>query len=234
MLVAAFPAGPWGTNCYVVAAGPGEECVVIDPGKDAAAGVADVVDQHRLRPAAVLLTHGHIDHVWCVVPVAGAYEAAAYLHADDRGLLTDPASGISPQSAPLLLGSDYSFAEPDDLRPLEDGDALTLAGLEFIVDHTPGHTRGSVAFRLRYDGSHDVPELMFAGDLLFAGSIGRTDLPGGDHTVMVRSLTDKVLPLDDRTVVLPGHGEQTSIGQERATNPYLLGLQPAGGAARGQ
>jgi hydroxyacylglutathione hydrolase len=224
MLIAAFPAGPWGTNCYVVATGPGSECVVIDPGKDAASGVAEVVREQRLKPVSVLLTHGHIDHVWCVVPVTGTYDATAYLHPADRGMLTDPASGISPETAQLLLGSDYSFAEPDDLRELSDGAVLDLAGLEFAVDHTPGHTRGSVTFRTAYDGTEDVPELMFAGDLLFAGSIGRTDLPGGDHATMLRSLAAKVLPLDDRVVVLPGHGPQTTIARERASNPFLVDL----------
>jgi hydroxyacylglutathione hydrolase len=224
MLIAAFPAGPWGTNCYVVATGPGSECVLIDPGKDAASLVSDVVREQRLKPVSVLLTHGHIDHVWCVVPLAGTYDATAFLHPADRGMLTDPASGISPDTAQLLLGSDYSFAEPDDLRELSDGDVLELAGLRFAVDHTPGHTRGSVTFRAAYDGPEDVPELMFAGDLLFAGSIGRTDLPGGDHATMLRSLAAKVLPLDDRVVVLPGHGPQTTIGRERATNPFLVDL----------
>ncbi len=90
MLVAAFPAGPWGTNCYVVARAAGEECLVIDPGKDAAPGIADIVREHSLRPAAVLLTHGHIDHMWSVTPVAGAYEAAAYIHPGDRHLLSRP------------------------------------------------------------------------------------------------------------------------------------------------
>ncbi|MBA3233706.1 MAG: MBL fold metallo-hydrolase [Propionibacteriales bacterium] len=232
MLIAGFPAGPWGTNCYVVAPGPGNECVVIDPGKDAVLGVADVVSEHRLRPVAVLLTHGHIDHVWCVVPVAGTYDAVAYLHPDDNDLLTDPAKGLSPDSAQWLLGSDYSFAEPDDLRPLADGSRLELAGVEFVVDHTPGHTRGSVTFRTGHDGPDDVSQILFAGDLLFAGSIGRTDLPGGDHTAMLRSLTDKVLPLDDRVVVLPGHGDQTTIGRERVTNPYLVDLVSGPGASQ--
>lgn len=227
MLIAGFPAGPWGTNCYVVATGPGAECVVVDPGKDATVGVAEVVREHRLKPVSVLLTHGHIDHVWCVVPVTGAYDAAAYLHPADRSMLKDPAAGLSPESAHMLLGSDYSFAEPDDIRELGDGLTVQLAGIDFLVDHTPGHTRGSVTFRTEYDGAEEVPEIMFGGDLLFKGSIGRTDLPGGDHPTMLRSLADKVLPLDDRIVVLPGHGEQTTIGQERATNPFLVDLPRA-------
>lgn len=223
MLIAGFPAGPWGTNCYVAATGPGSECVVIDPGKDAAAGVADVVREHRLKPVAVLVTHGHIDHMWCVAPVAGTYDATAWIHPGDRHLLSDPMAGVSPDTI-AMLGGDYSWAEPDDVRELADGQSVELAGLGFLVDHTPGHTEGSVTFRTPYPDHDDVSELMFSGDLLFAGSIGRTDLPGGDHAAMLRSLAAKVLPLADDIVVLPGHGDQTSIGRERATNPFLQDL----------
>ncbi|GAA4714058.1 MBL fold metallo-hydrolase [Nocardioides conyzicola] len=223
MLIAGFPAGPWGTNCYVAATGPGTECVIIDPGKDAAEGVAEVVREHRLKPVAVLVTHGHVDHMWCVAPVAGTYDATAWIHPADRHLLANPVAGLSPETAQMLLGGNYEFAEPDDVRELADLQELELAGLRFVTDHTPGHTAGSVTFRTPYDGD-DISEVMFSGDLLFAGSIGRTDLPGGDHPTMLRSLAAKVLPLADDVVVLPGHGEQTSIGRERATNPYLQDL----------
>ena len=226
MFLAGFPAGPWGTNCYVVATAAGAECVVVDPGKDAAPGVADVVREHGLKPVAVLLTHGHVDHMWCVAPVAGTYDATAWIHPGDRHLLTDPMAGVSPETARMLLGAEHRWAEPDDVRELADAQTLELAGLRLVVDHTPGHTEGSVTFRAPYDAP-DVSEVMFAGDLLFAGSIGRTDMPGGDHQAMLRSLTDKVLPLADDVVVLPGHGEQTSIGRERATNPYLQELSRA-------
>lgn len=237
MLVAGFPAGPWATNCWVVAPAARSECVVIDPGKDAAAGVDEVLREHRLKPVAVLLTHGHIDHMWSVAPVAGSHDAAAWIHPADRHLLTDPMAGISADTAAMLLGGRHTFAEPDDVRELADGAGLELAGIGFDVDHAPGHTRGSVAFRAPYDGTEDVPALMFSGDLLFAGSIGRTDLPGGDHPTMLRSLRDKVLPLADDVVVLPGHGEQTTIGRERVTNPFLLDLvdeaQPSNAPTRG-
>jgi glyoxylase-like metal-dependent hydrolase (beta-lactamase superfamily II) len=230
VLVAGFPAGPWGTNCYVVATGPGAECVVVDPGKDAADAVAEVVREHRLKPVSVLVSHGHIDHMWCVAPVAGTYDATAWIHPRDRHLLSDPMAGMSPETAGMLLGGKHEFAEPDDVAELADLQTLELAGLRFTVDHTPGHTGGSVTFRTPYQRD-DVSELMFSGDLLFAGSIGRTDLPGGDHPTMLRSLRDKVLPLPDDIVVLPGHGEQTSIGRERTTNPYLLDLVDASGRA---
>jgi hydroxyacylglutathione hydrolase len=140
---------------------------------------------------------------------------------------------MSPETAGMLLGGGYEFAEPEQVTELHDAQTLELAGLSFVVDHTPGHTEGSVTFRTPYDepGNPDISALMFSGDLLFAGSIGRTDLPGGDHATMLRSLRDKVLTLSDDIVVLPGHGEQTSIGRERATNPYLLDLADADHAA---
>jgi glyoxylase-like metal-dependent hydrolase (beta-lactamase superfamily II) len=227
VLIAGFPAGPWGTNCYVAATGPGSECVVIDPGKDSSSGVADIVRSQGLKPVAVLLTHGHIDHVWCVTPVSGTYDATAYIHPADRHLLRDPMAGISSDSAGMLLGGDYSFAEPDNVAELGDGTVLELAGLSVTVDHTPGHTKGSVTFRTPYDDSAEIQQVMFSGDLLFAGSVGRTDLPGGDGAEMMRSLRDKVLTLPDDIAVLPGHGEQTSIGQERQVNPFLR--EAAGG-----
>ena len=224
MLIAGFPAGPWGTNCYVVATAPGAECVVIDPGMDATEGVAQVVAEHRLKPVSVLVTHGHVDHMFCVAPVAGGYDATAWIHPRDRHLLADPLAGMSPETARMMLGGDYSWTEPDDVRELADLQQLDLAGIRFLVDHTPGHTEGSVTFRTPYDDQPDISEVMFSGDLLFAGSIGRTDLPGGDHPTMLHSLATKVLPLADDIVVLPGHGDQTTIGRERATNPFLQDL----------
>jgi len=235
VLIAGFPAGSWAANCYVVATGPGAECVVVDPGQDAAAGVAEIVREHRLKPVAVLLTHGHIDHMWSVTPVAGAYDATAWIHPADRHLLADPMAGISSETAAMLLGGRYEFAEPDEVAELSDGQRLELAGLAVTVDHTPGHTEGSVTFRTPYDGD-EVSDVMFSGDLLFAGSIGRTDLPGGSHPTMLRTLRRKVLTLPDDVVVLPGHGEQTSIGRERATNPFLLDIvdhDDAGQVTRG-
>lgn len=233
MLVAGFPAGPWGTNCFVVATGPGSDCIVIDPGKDAAPGIADVVREQRLRPVAVLLTHGHIDHMWSVAPVCKDFVMPAYVHPADRPLLADPLSGISNSTREALasmagmVGGDPTWVEPDDVVELLDREVLSIAGLDLIVRHAPGHTRGSVMFnRAAHD---DDPPILFSGDVLFAGSIGRTDLPGGDPVVMTRSLANVVLPLDDETVVLPGHGEATTIGAERQANPYLQDLVPGSG-----
>jgi len=236
VLVAGFPAGSFGTNCFVVAPGPGEECVIIDPGQDAERGIEEILARRRLRPAAVLLTHGHIDHIWSVVPVCGAKNVTAYIHPEDRALLSDPVRGFPPAVGEQLLGG-LTFSEPDDVAELADGATLALAGLEFVVDHAPGHTPGSVTFRLPgARAARDTPgqqvsgdePILFSGDLLFAGSIGRTDLPGGDHQTILRSLARVCLPLPDETVVLSGHGPATTIGAERASNPFLTPLTRKG------
>ncbi|WP_329130114.1 MBL fold metallo-hydrolase [Streptomyces sp. NBC_01476] len=224
MLIAGFPAGAWGTNCYVVAPAAGEECVIIDPGHLAAQGVEDTLAKHRLKPVAVILSHGHIDHVASVVPVCGARGIPAWIHPEDRFMLSDPEKALGRAFGAQLLG-ELTVGEPDDLRELTDGAGLPLAGLEFSVAHAPGHTRGSVTFRLPETAG--IPSVLFSGDLLFAGSVGRTDLPGGSTAELHESLARVCLPLDDSTVVLSGHGPQTTIGRERATNPYL------GEAARG-
>lgn len=223
MLLTGFSAGAFGTNCYVVAPGAGQECVVIDPGQDAETPLRSVLAEHRLKPVAVVLTHGHLDHVWSVVPVCSGYDIPAYLHPADRAMLADPLSWHGEAIGAMIRG--MTFTEPDEVAELTDGERIDLAGVGLTVRHAPGHTRGSVAFELDHP---DVPVLL-AGDLLFAGSIGRTDLPGGSHEQMLDSLAQVCLPLADETVVLPGHGPQTTIGRERATNPYLRGLpaQPA-------
>lgn len=226
MLVVGFPAGPFGTNCFLVAASAGSECLVIDPGMEALPGIEAAVEQHRLRPAAVLLTHGHLDHTWSVFPVCSGYGIPAYIHPDDAGQLRDPLSGVSQQMAMALrqmAGERMPRIEPDEVRALADGEVLDLLGLDLSVRHGPGHTPGSVSFH----GVTPNAPVMFSGDLLFEGSIGRTDLPGGNHAAMLRSLADVVLPLPDDTVVLPGHGGQTTVGRERHSNPYLQDLPPA-------
>ena len=231
MLVVGFPAAAFATNCFVVAPAPGEECVIVDPGVGIDADLDAVLREHRLHPVAVLLTHGHIDHTFSVTPVCGARGITAYIHPEDRELLADPAKGFGP-GAIDMFGGRLSWTEPDDVAPLLDGATVDLAGLRIIVDHAPGHTRGSVIFRLPGDAGTD-PVTLLSGDVLFAGSIGRTDLPGGDYPTMLRSLATKVLPLADDTVVLPGHGPTTTIGRERAANPFLQEAKPHAAPARG-
>ena len=242
MLVTGFPAGAFAANCYVIAPAPGEECVIVDPGQDAGDGIEEILREHRLKPVAVLLTHGHLDHVWSVAPVCGARDIPAYIHPADRAMLSDPGRGFPLGAAQQLFGG-LTFTEPDDVLELADGMTLNLAGVELMVDHAPGHTQGSVTFRLAGGpdagpaGDTDLAEgeagVMFSGDLLFAGSIGRTDLPGGDYQTILASLARVCLPLPDETIVLSGHGPATTIGAERHGNPFLAGLTPARGPARG-
>jgi hydroxyacylglutathione hydrolase len=232
VLIAGFPAGAWGTNCYLVAPAAGEECVIIDPGHQATDGVAETVRKHRLKPVAVILTHGHIDHVASVVPVCGAHNVPAWIHPADRFMMSDPEKALGRSIGMPLMG-ELTVGEPDDVHELTDGAGLALAGLEFTVAHAPGHTKGSVTFAMpEATGGPDVPPVLFSGDLLFAGSIGRTDLPGGDHAEILESLGRVCLPLDDSTVVLSGHGPQTTIGRERATNPYLREVAAGNGSGR--
>jgi glyoxylase-like metal-dependent hydrolase (beta-lactamase superfamily II) len=219
LFVAAIQADAFGTNCYLVATEAGEQCIVIDPGIGVIRDLDALVAEHRLRPVAVVLTHGHLDHTFSVAPICGARGITAYIHPDDTALLADPAMGLS-MSLGDLFGGRLEYSEPEDVAPLLDGQVVKLAGLEITIDHAPGHTRGSVL--LRTPGP--AAPLCFSGDVLFAGSIGRTDLPGGDWDIMQASLRDKVLPLPDETVVLPGHGPTTTIGRERASNMYLRKL----------
>jgi len=223
VLITGFPAGPWGTNCWILAAAAGEDCIVVDPGHGSGPLIRQVVEEHRLRPAAVVLTHGHIDHVWSVTPVARANAAPAYIHAADVHRLKDPIGTSFTTGREALLAmteGELELTEPDDIRPLGDAQTLTVAGIDLAVRHAPGHTEGSAVFCFDDDGS---PGLL-SGDVLFAGSIGRTDLPGGDHTAMLHTLRTVVLPLHDDVRVLPGHGPTTTIGAERASNPFLQGL----------
>jgi hydroxyacylglutathione hydrolase len=228
MLVLGFPAQAFATNCYVLAPAAGEECLVIDPGVGVVDQLSEIFAQYRLRPAAVLVTHGHFDHTFSVTPVCGAHGVALSVHAEDRYRLVDPTADLDP-AFKQALQQQFGFTtwkEPEDIVLLEHGQRLDVAGIDLGVIHAPGHTEGSVMF--------DVPDLpdgaaaeagltstVIAGDVLFENSIGRTDLPGGSIERMAWSLRERVLPMDDRTLVLPGHGNPTTIGQERATNPFL-------------
>jgi hydroxyacylglutathione hydrolase len=222
VLVVGFPTGAFQANCYLIAPGEGDACVIVDPGQDAEEGVAEALRKYHLSPVAALLTHGHFDHVYAVSPICDGNDIPAWIHPDDREMLTDPMKGISMEGA-SLFGGKLTMREPKEVRELADGTVLELAGLSIAVEHTPGHTRGSVIFRSELA---EGGRLLFAGDTLFAGSIGRTDLPGGDAAAMMHSLRTKLLTQDDETVVLPGHGPTTTIGQERVSNPFLTGLEP--------
>ncbi|TKG64943.1 MBL fold metallo-hydrolase [Prauserella endophytica] len=214
MLVVGFPAGAFQANCYLLAADAGHGCVIVDPGEGAREGVDAALREYRLTPAAVLATHGHFDHVYSAAEIADAHGIPVWIRPEDRVLLSDPLKGLGPELA-AAFGS-VSLTEPRDVRELGDG-PLELAGLRITTGHTPGHTPGSAVFRLDSD---EGGQLALTGDTLFAGSIGRTDLPGGDAREIASSLRT-LLTYPDDTVVLPGHGPTTTIGRERATNPFL-------------
>jgi hydroxyacylglutathione hydrolase len=219
VLITGFPAGVLACNCYVLAPHAGADAVIVDPGQSAFARLRRILDENRLTPAAVLLTHGHIDHMWSAQKVADAYGCGVYIHPQDRMMLTDPIKGIGPRLGQLALAT--LFKEPRQVIELvQDGQVLDFDGIAVTVDHTPGHTLGSVCFRVSGPGEG----MTFTGDTLFKGSVGRTDLFGGSGRDLMNSLVTKLLVLDDDTVVLPGHGEKSTIGVERRTNPFLEGL----------
>jgi glyoxylase-like metal-dependent hydrolase (beta-lactamase superfamily II) len=219
VLIKGFPAGVLQCNCYVLAPHDGADAIVVDPGQRAIGPLRRILDEHRLTPAAVLLTHGHIDHMWSAQKVSDTYGCPTYIHPEDRCMLTDPIKGFGPKLAQIAFGA--LFREPRQVVELDrDGDKIELGGITVAVDHTPGHTRGSVVFRVT-DGPS---ELAFTGDTLFKQSIGRTDLEGGSGRDILTSIVTKLLVLDDDTVVLPGHGPKSTIGAERRTNPFIEGL----------
>jgi hydroxyacylglutathione hydrolase len=231
VLLEGFPAGMLQCNCYVLAPRAGADAIVVDPGQRALGPLRRILDENRLTPAAVLLTHGHIDHMWSAQKVGDTFGCPVYIHPDDRFMLTDPIAGLGPRVAQMALGA--FFREPRQVVELDkDGDKVELGSITVTVDHTPGHTKGSVVFRvsggLERSDSGMIPdgpsELAFTGDTLFKQSIGRTDLLGGSGRDLLGSIVTKLLVLDDDTVVLPGHGPKTTIGAERLANPYLEGL----------
>jgi hydroxyacylglutathione hydrolase len=219
VLITGFPAGMLACNCYVLAQRAGADAVIVDPGQRAMGQLRRILDENRLTPAAVLLTHGHIDHIWSAQKVADTYGCPAFIHPEDRFMLSDPIKGFGPRIGQIAFGA--LFREPKQVIELDrDGDKVDLGGTVVTVDHTPGHTRGSVVFRVDGDGS----EIVLTGDTLFRQSVGRTDLPGGSGRDLLGSIMTKLMVLDDDTVVLPGHGERSTIGFERRTNPFLEGL----------
>ncbi len=211
-----------GTNAWIVAPdGPGGECVLIDAPPDPSAIVARLRDK-RLRLVALFATHGHVDHVGGVSAVVG--QAAAdpatlpvRIHDHDRHMLLDPVRTGGTLSE-LLAYSGLDLHPPELILGMDDGERIAGAGMTFTAIHTPGHTPGSTCYLLEVDGEASV---LFSGDHLFQGSIGRTDLPGGSLGQLVESMIEKILPLPDEVRVLPGHGDVTTVGEERATNPYV-------------
>jgi glyoxylase-like metal-dependent hydrolase (beta-lactamase superfamily II) len=217
MFVASFPAPMYATNCWIIAGGRGQECIIIDPGMpDISHEVRAIIEENNLKPVAALITHGHLDHTFSVKPLADGYGIASYIHSEDREYLLKPQGAHGPEFIATLDA--MKFEEPVDTRNLRHGDLLEILDLKITAIHSPGHTRGSTMFNIN-------DELLISGDVLFAGSIGRTDLPSGSHEAMIKTLKTRVLPLSDDLRVLPGHGPETTIKFERKNNPYLKELR---------
>jgi glyoxylase-like metal-dependent hydrolase (beta-lactamase superfamily II) len=216
MLIDSFAAPLYATNCWVLATEPGAECVVIDPGMpDVSHQLTALLEKHQLKPVAVIATHGHLDHTFSIQPIADGYGIPAYIHSEDRSALANPEKLLAQEFSEML--SDMSFSEPHDVRELRNGDVIDLVGLSFRTIHAPGHTRGSLMFEVSN-------EVLVSGDVLFAGSIGRTDQPTGSAKDMEETLRKKVLPLSDHLRVLTGHGPDTTMAYEKKNNPFLKSL----------
>ena len=208
------------TNCWILALGTGQECIIVDPGMakpNLVKEIQEKISDLNLKPVAVLITHGHLDHTFSVLPLTKQVPMRTFITGADRVLLTDPMGaldrgGVSEQF--LKAFGMEKFKEPDEVVELEDFLTFEVAGMQLTSIFAPGHTRGSVIFTV------DDQQLI-SGDVLFAGSIGRTDLPTGSANEMRKTLRDRILTLPDGLNVLPGHGGQTTIGTERVRNPYL-------------
>lgn len=215
MILETLQLGPVGTNAYVIGDEATRAGAIIDPG-DEPARVLAVVAHHRLTVEAIVATHAHFDHVGAVRPLVEATGASFLLHEAELPVLE-----VAAERALLLFGVSVP-PPPPPTRLLREGETLTLAGQTFSVVHTPGHSPGHLC--LLGDG------LAFVGDVVFRGSIGRTDLPGGDYETLLRSIARHILTLPDDTVLYTGHGPATTVEWERRTNPFLAGLSPAAGA----
>jgi glyoxylase-like metal-dependent hydrolase (beta-lactamase superfamily II) len=220
MIVESVIAEYFATNCWILAPSRNSECIIVDPGitiPSILARIKEVIGKYNLKPVAVVLTHGHFDHTFSVLPVADGYDIPAMIHSKDRSLLTHPMKALAPGGPSEQLIKQFgsgTFVEPKTVIDFEDSQKIVLAGLPIEVQHAPGHTAGSTIFVVN-------SEILISGDVLFEGSIGRTDLPTGSAREMRKTLKNLILPLDDELIVLPGHGAQTTIGRERRKNEYL-------------
>ncbi len=200
-----FPAGPFECNCTVLACGDTKDAVVIDPGGETER-IAQIIDQYDLTVRAIIHTHAHLDHIYCTRDVKEAHGGAICLHKGDAFLY----DGFAMQAA--MFGWKPRETTPVE-RWIDHGDTIEMGKRKLEVVHTPGHTPGSVCF--------EVEGLLFAGDTLFRRSIGRSDLPGGDGKLLQRSIKERIYTRDPDTLVIPGHGPSTKIGDEAKANPFV-------------
>lgn len=204
------PLGPLATNAYILS-NENKECVVFDPGGDGQKLIS-ILNRQGLKPVAILLTHAHFDHIGAVDEVRNHYDVKVYIHEKEKNWLADS----SLNGSRFFMGNEVRINEADVL--LKDEGKLTVGSFTFELFHTPGHSPGSVSFY------HQEAEVVFSGDALFAGSIGRTDLPGGNSELLLSSIHKKLLTLPEETIVLSGHGPETTIQAEMDDNPFLHGF----------
>jgi glyoxylase-like metal-dependent hydrolase (beta-lactamase superfamily II) len=200
-----FPAGPFQCNCTVLACGDTKDAVIIDPGGEVER-IAEIVAQYDLTVRAIVHTHAHLDHIYCTRDVKEAHGGTVCLHQGDAFLY----DGFAMQAQ--MFGWKVGSTTPVE-RWVEHGDTIEMGKRKLEVVHTPGHTPGSVCF--------EVEGLLFAGDTLFRGSIGRTDLPGGDKKLIAQSIKERLYTRDLDTLVIPGHGPTTKLGDEARANPFV-------------
>lgn len=210
------------TNCWIIAPNRNSECLIVDPGialPNLVRAIKEKLTEGNLKPVAILVTHGHLDHHFSLLPLQNDCGAGVLIHERDRDLLSKPERGLGAQGLALMkeLVNQYGthqFAEPENITELSEENDLEIAGMKMFIQSTPGHTPGSIIANVDN-------ELLITGDTLFKGSIGRTDLPRGSISDMERTLREKIATQSGHLEVLPGHGERTRVDIELATNPYI-------------